>query len=206
MDAVLRLPRSSQTRFKRVSLIYHRSVAFCKAFHCLVASDKTTKPVRPFGSTHSASARQSRACAWWGGPPYDRYTSRVTARRTSSQDHILTEGLAVLAPINGRLPRTRESNALAWFTTGRLLFARRFIVLSWLTKPRSQFIFLAARTALARGSLAHAPASLHAPTLSVSKRQGGKKTLKLPTLQIVLCAGVTHSLIAKREGLSCSLK
>ena len=95
---MLRLPRSSQTRVKRVSLIYHRPVAFCKAFHCLVASDKTTKPVRPFGSTHSASAQQSRACAWWGGPPYDRYIYIYLAS-DSSQDHILTEGLAVLAPM-----------------------------------------------------------------------------------------------------------
>ena len=47
---------------------------------CLVASDKTTKPVRPFGSTHSASARKSRACAWWGGPPYDRYTGCSAAK------------------------------------------------------------------------------------------------------------------------------
>ena len=46
------------------------------------------------------------------------------------------------------------------------------------------------------------PAPLHAPTLSVSKRQGGKKTLKLPTLQILLCAVVTHILLLKREGLS----
>ena len=70
MDAVLRLPRRRESNAS--PLIYHRLVAFCKAFHCPVASDKTTKPVRPFGNTHSASARQSRTCAWWGGPPYDR--------------------------------------------------------------------------------------------------------------------------------------
>ena len=58
MDAVLWLPRSSQTRVKRVGLIYHGPVAFCKAFHCLVASDKTTKPVRPFdGGTDDPRGR-----------------------------------------------------------------------------------------------------------------------------------------------------
>ena len=34
------------------------------------------------------------------------------------------------------------------------------------------------------------------PPRAFSKRQGGKKTLKLPTLQILVCAVVTHSLLS----------
>ena len=100
MDAVLRLPRSSQTRVKRVSLIYHRPVAFCKAFHCLVASDKTPKPVRPLAA-RTAPARGSLAHAP-GGVDHrtiDIYIYiYIYLASDSSQDHILTEGLAVLAP------------------------------------------------------------------------------------------------------------
>ena len=49
------------------------------------------------------------------------------------------------------------------------------------------------------------PAPLHAPTQSVSKRQGGKKTLKLPTLQILLCAVVTHSLLSVKVCLGLAI-
>ena len=49
------------------------------------------------------------------------------------------------------------------------------------------------------------PAPLHAPTWSVSKRQGGKKTLKLLTLQIFLCAVVTHSLLSVKVCLGLAI-
>ena len=93
MDAVLRLPRR---RVKRVSLIYYslqyRPVAFARRF---IVLSRVTKPRSQFvlltaRTWQRYSARQSRACAWWGGPPYDRYiyiyiyTSRVTDRRTTS--------------------------------------------------------------------------------------------------------------------------
>ena len=54
-------------------------------------------------------------------------------------------------------------------------------------------------------SLRLKPAPLLAPTWSVSKRQGGKKTLKLPTLQILLCAVVTHSLLSVQVCLGLAI-
>ena len=162
MDAVLWLPRSSQTRVKPGSLIYHGPVAFCKAFHCLVASDKTTKPVRPFDSTHSASAACYRVVAklqdWRSTRP--QLGSRLR-QRAHSQLREWTRCFGCLDP------RRRESNPLAWFTTGRLLFMQG-VSLScreWQNHEASPSFWQHAQRQ--RGSLAHAPGGVDHRTIDI---------------------------------------
>ena len=88
----------AQTRVKRVSLIYHRPVAFARRF---IVLSRVTKPRSQFvlltartWQRWRAAVSRMRLVGW----TTVRLYIYIYLASDSSQDHILTEGLAVLAP------------------------------------------------------------------------------------------------------------